>query len=71
MKKNEQGITLLSLVITIVVLLIISSIVIDTSIKNSPMTNTINSIEEQYYEKKNITQNKVNEITNGWEDIIL
>ena len=36
MKKNERGITLISLVVTIVILSILASLLVDASIKNSP-----------------------------------
>lgn len=71
MKKNERGITLISLVVTIVILSILASLLVDASIKNSPAVETLNSIRNSYKNEQTKTEERVNKMTNGWEDIIL
>ena len=71
MKKNEKGITLLSLVITVIVLLILASVLVSTSILGNPLLEEVKGGRNDYYDKKEQTETKVNSMTNGWEDIIM
>lgn len=71
MKKSEKGITLISLVITIVVLSLLASALVSASIDNSPVIEALNQMQDSYYEKQTQTEDKVNKMVNGWEDIIL
>ena len=71
MRKEEKGITLVSLVVTIVVLLILASVLLRVSVGNNPVVEEVYNIENQYYEEKRDTEEKVNNMVNGWEDIIL
>lgn len=71
MKKSEKGITLVSLVVTIVVLLILASVLVRVSVSNNPVVEEVYNIENEYYEQKRDTEEKVNNMVNGWEDIIL
>lgn len=71
MKKNEKGITLFSLVITIVVLALLAAVLVNASIDNSPAMEALNAIRDDYYEEQTQTEEKVNRMVNGWENIIL
>ncbi len=71
MKKSENGITLISLVITIVVLSLLASVLVSASIDNSPAIETLNQMQDSYYEEQTKTEERINEMTDGWEDIIL
>lgn len=71
MKKNEKGITLFSLVITIVVLALLAAVLVNASIDNSPAMELLNAIRDDYYEEQTQTEEKVNRMVNGWENIIL
>lgn len=71
MNKSEKGITLVSLVVTIVVLLILASVLVRVSVSNNPVVEEVYNIENEYYEQKRDTEEKVNNMVNGWEDIIL
>lgn len=70
MKKNEKGITLLSLVITIIVLSILATVLVSTSIIGNPLLKEVQESRNDYYEQKEITEKKVNNMTQGWENII-
>lgn len=70
MKKSEKGITLVSLVITIVVLLILSGILVNVSIDNNPALEATKNIQNEYYFEKEKTQRNINSMVNGWEDVI-
>ena len=70
MKTNENGITLLSLVITVVVLGILASLLVDLSLKDNDTINVVKDGEEAYYEQKEQTENRIHDMTNGWEDIL-
>lgn len=69
MKANENGITLLSLVITVVVLGILASVLVDLSLKDNDTINVVKDGEKVYYEQKEQTENRILDMTNGWEDI--
>ena len=71
MKKSENGITLISLVITIVVWSLLASVLVSASIDNSPAIETLNQMQDSYYEEQTKTEERINEMTDGWEDIIL
>ena len=70
MKANENGITLLSLVITVVVLGILASVLVDLSIKDNDTINVVKDGEKVYYEQKEQTENRILDMINGWEDIL-
>lgn len=71
MKKTEKGVTLLSLVITIIVLIILAGVVVNVSLTDSPTIESIKDMENSYYNHQIDTKEKVNDMVNGWEDIIL
>lgn len=71
MKKRENGITLLSLVITVVVLALLATVLVNASISYSPTIETLNQMQDSYYEKQTQTEDKINRMVNGWENIIL
>lgn len=71
MKKNEKGITLLSLVITIIVLSVLASILVSISITENPLIDEIQASRNYYNEQKEQTETKVNSMVQGWEDVIL
>ena len=71
MKKKENGVTLLSLVITIIVLLILAGVVVNVSFINSPTVDSIKKMENSYYNQQTSAEENVNDMVNGWEDIIL
>lgn len=70
MKANENGITLLSLVITVVVLGILASLLVDLSLKDNDTVNVVKDGEKEYYEQKEQTENRILDMTNGWEEIL-
>ena len=70
MKSNENGITLLSLVITVIVLAILASVLVDLSLKDNDTINVVKDGEKVYYEQKEQTENRILDMTNGWEDIL-
>ena len=70
MKTNENGITLLSLVITVVVLAFLATILVNLSLTNNSAVNVVRDAEDSYYDKKEYTQNRINEMTNGWENLL-
>ena len=69
--KNENGITLLSLVITVIVLSILASLLVSASIKNNPAMETVNSMKDFYSNEQSKTKEEVDRVTNGWENVIL
>lgn len=69
--KNEQGITLLSLVVTVIILSILASVLVSASIKDNPAMDSSNTLKEFYYNEQTKTEERINSMTNGWEDIIL
>ena len=70
MRTNENGITLLSLVITIIVLAFLASLMVELSLKDNDAVNVVKKGEEKYYEQKEQTENRILDMTNGWEDIL-
>ena len=56
---------------SIVVLLILASVLVRVSVSNNPVVEEVYNIENEYYEQKRDTEEKVNNMVNGWEDIIL
>lgn len=71
MKKRESGITLISLVITIVVLFILAAVLVDASLQVAPSTEALNNLRNDFQNEQTETEEKINEMTNGWEDVIL
>ncbi len=71
MKKGESGITLISLVITIVVLFILAAVLVDASLQVAPSTEALNNLRNDFQNEQTETEEKINEMTNGWEDVIL
>lgn len=71
MKKDEKGITLLSLVITIIVLSILASVLVSISITENPLIDEIQASRNYYNEQKEQTETRVNSMVQGWEDVIL
>ena len=70
MKTNENGITLLSLVITVVILAFLATILVNLSLTNNSAVNVVRDSEDSYYDQKEYTQNRINEMTNGWENLL-
>ena len=70
MKTNENGITLLSLVITVVILAFFVTILVNLSLTNNSAVNVVRDAEDSYYDQKEYTQNRINEMTNGWENLL-
>ena len=71
MKKGESGITLISLVITIVVLFILAAVLVDASLQVAPSTEALNNLRNDFQNEQTETEEKINEMTNGWEDVLL
>ena len=71
MKKGESGITLISLVITIVVLFILAAVLVHASLQVAPSTEALNNLRNDFQNEQTETEEKINEMTNGWEDVIL
>lgn len=70
MNTNEKGITLISLVVTVVVLSILAGLLIETSLDNNDAVEIMNQVQNSYYTQQEQTQTRVNEMTNGWEDVL-
>ena len=70
MNTNEIGITLISLVITVVVLSILAGLLIETSLDDNGAVEIMNQVQNSYYTQQEQTQTRVNEMTNGWEDVL-
>ncbi len=70
MNTNEKGITLISLVITVVVLSILAGLLIETSLDDNGAVEIMNQVQNSYYTQQEQTQTRVNEMTNGWEDVL-
>ena len=70
MKTNENGITLLSLVVTIVVLMILSTVLVNLSLNDNGMINAMQGAQNSYYTQKTQTETRVNDMTNGWEYVL-
>lgn len=70
MKTNENGITLLSLVITVIVLAFLASVLINFSLRGSDTIDVMQDAQDSYYDQKEYTQNRIEDMANGWEDIL-
>ena len=70
MNTNEKGITLSSLVITVVDLSILAGLLIETSLDDNGAVEIMNQVQNSYYTQQEQTQTRVNEMTNGWEDVL-
>lgn len=70
MRKSENGITLVSLVVTIVVLSVLIGLLMKVSIGESPVIEEVKNIQNTYYIEKQETEQTVQELTSDWEDII-
>ncbi len=70
MKTNENGITLLSLVITVIVLGILASVLVNLSLQDSGTLDVMNNAKDTYYNQKEYTENRIQDMTNGWEDVL-
>ena len=70
MKTNENGITLLSLVITVIVLAFLASVLINFSLRGNDTIDVMQDAQDSYYDQKEYTQNRIEDMANGWEDIL-
>lgn len=70
MKTNENGITLISLVITVIVLGILASVLVNLSLQDAGTLDVMNDARETYYNQKEYTENRILDMTNGWEDVL-
>ena len=70
MITNENGITLISLVVMIVILSILATALVNLSLQDNGMINTMHSIENSYDNQKKQTQNRIDDMTDGWEEIL-
>lgn len=70
MQTNENGITLLSLVITVIVLVILAGLLVEISLQDNGIVNAVKNGQNQYFEQKEQTDKRVNDMTNGWENIL-
>ncbi len=70
MKTNENGITLASLVIAVVILAILTTVLVDLSLKDNATVDVMRRAQNVYVNQKSETQTRINEMTNGWEDIL-
>lgn len=64
MVKEQKGITLVALVITIIVLLILAGVALATLTGNSSIINNANNAVTQYKETSGDDQNTLNKIDN-------
>ena len=70
MKTNERGITLISLVVTVIVLGILASVLVSLSLDGSATLDVMNDSKDTYYEQKQYTENRIQDMTNGWENLL-
>ena len=70
MKTNERGITLTSLVVTVIVLGILASVLVSLSLDGSATLDVMNDAKDTYYEQKQYTENRIQDMTNGWENLL-
>ncbi len=70
MKTNERGITLISLVVTVIVLGILASVLVSLSLDGSATLDVMNDAKDTYYEQKQYTENRIQDMTNGWENLL-
>ena len=70
MKANEKGLTLLSLVITVVVLAILTGVLVDLSLQDNATVDVMRQAQNTYVNQKTQTQVRINEMTTGWEDVL-
>lgn len=70
MKTNERGITLISLVVTVIVLGILASVLVSLSLDGSATLDVMNDAKDTYYEQKQYTKNRIQDMTNGWENLL-
>ena len=59
-----------SLVIIVVVLAFLASVLVDLSLRDNDTIDVVKKGEEVYYDQKEQVQTRVNDMTNGWEDIL-
>ncbi len=67
--KNEKGITLTTLVVTIMIMSILAVVIIRASSYRGVL-NKINTISEDFDEDKRETDEKIEEIEEQWEGVI-
>lgn len=67
--KNNKGITLISLTVTIIVMLVLAAVTVRT-IDGMNVINTMDMIEEEYDENVEQTGYKTQAIDNEWGSVI-
>ena len=50
---------------------LLAAVLVDASINSSPALETINNIANEYYDEQTKTEDRIDDMTNGWENIIL
>lgn len=70
MRKSEEGITLISLTITIIILIILASVLISATDGLGGIKEAINTAENVYIENKAEVDNEVQSIENKWGNVI-
>ena len=70
MKTNENGITLLSLVITVIVLGILASVLVNLSLQDSGTLDVMNNAKDKFSDQKNYTENRIQDMNNGWANLL-
>ena len=68
--KEEKGVTLIALIVTIIVMIILSTILIKATDGIDPITNAVDKTEGIYLETKEETEENITAIERKWENII-
>ncbi len=70
MKTNESGITLLSLVITVIVLAILASVLVNLSLQDNGTIDVMKQAQNKFSDQKNYTENRIQDMNNGWANLL-
>ena len=70
MKTNESGITLLSLVITVIVLAILASVLVNLSLQDNGTIDVMKQAQNKLSDQKNYTENRIQDMNNGWANLL-
>lgn len=70
MEKKEEGITLISLTITIIIMIILSAILISATNGIGDAEESLNYVEKKYEQNKIETEHKKQSIEEKWGNVI-
>lgn len=67
--RNDKGITLISLTVTIIVMLILTAVIVRT-IDGTDVIDTMEMVEDQYDENMEQTKRKTRSVDGEWGEVI-